>query len=164
MAFDFTTKGILQEAVCGQYWRLRDCNNKPPGMIGFWSEKAVTFIENHDTGSTQQHWPFPHDKVMQGYAYILTHPGVPCIFYDHFYDWGLKDEILNLIDVRKRNRIRANSEINILAADHDLYVAAINDNVIMKIGPKFDIGDLAPNLEEWKVAAVGHEYCVWEKL
>ncbi len=78
-AFDFTTKGILQEAVNGQLWRLRDRNSKPPGMIGYWPEKAVTFIDNHDTGSTQGHWPFPGDKVMQGYAYILTHPGTPCI-------------------------------------------------------------------------------------
>jgi alpha-amylase len=78
-AFDFTTKGILQEAVNGQLWRLRDGNSKPPGMIGYWPEKAVTFIDNHDTGSTQGHWPFPGDKVMQGYTYILTHPGTPCI-------------------------------------------------------------------------------------
>ncbi|MCO5612271.1 hypothetical protein L7F22_066536 [Adiantum nelumboides] len=162
-AFDFTIKGILQEAVNGQYWRLKDCNNKPPGMIGFWAEKAVTFIENHDTGSTQQHWPFPADKVMQGYAYILTHPGIPCIFFDHFYDWGLKDEITNLINIRKRNNIRANSSVAILAAEHDFYVASIDDRVVMKIGPRFDICDLAPTSHEWEIAAVGHEYCVWEK-
>jgi hypothetical protein len=48
-------------------------------MIGLWPAKAVTFIDNHDTGSTQHMWPFPSDKVMQGYAYILTHPGNPCI-------------------------------------------------------------------------------------
>ncbi|CAI5523615.1 unnamed protein product [Closterium sp. Naga37s-1] len=30
-AFDFTTKGILQEAVQGELWRLRDPNNKPAG-------------------------------------------------------------------------------------------------------------------------------------
>jgi hypothetical protein len=31
--------------------------------------------------STQQHWPFPDDKTMVGYAYIMTHPGIPCIFW-----------------------------------------------------------------------------------
>ena len=66
--FDLTTKGILNAAVEGELWRLID----PQG-------KAVTFIDNHDTGSTQAMWPFPSDKVMQGYAYILTHPGTPCI-------------------------------------------------------------------------------------
>ncbi len=51
-AFDFPTKGILQEAVKNcQYWRLRDENNKPPGVIGYWPEQSVTFIDNHDTGA-----------------------------------------------------------------------------------------------------------------
>jgi alpha-amylase len=78
-AFDFTTKGVLQAAVQGELWRMKDGNGKAPGMIGWLPEKAVTFVDNHDTGSTQNSWPFPPDKVMQGYAYILTHPGTPCI-------------------------------------------------------------------------------------
>ena len=48
---------------------------KAPGLVGWWPAKAVTFIENHDTGSTQQHWPFPSEYVGTGYAYLLTHPG-----------------------------------------------------------------------------------------
>ncbi|XP_040375155.1 alpha-amylase type B isozyme-like isoform X2 [Rosa chinensis] len=31
--FDFTTKGVLQEAVKGQLWRLCDPQGKPPGVI-----------------------------------------------------------------------------------------------------------------------------------
>jgi len=77
--FDFTTKGILQAAVGGEWWRMRDSNGKPSGMIGIMPQNAVTFIDNHDTGSTQKLWPFPSDKVMQGYAYILTHSGIPSI-------------------------------------------------------------------------------------
>jgi alpha-amylase len=76
MAFDFATKGVLQAGVQDELWRLRDGAGKAAGMIGWWPEKAVTFVDNHDTGSTQRLWPFPADKVMQGYAYILTHPGV----------------------------------------------------------------------------------------
>ncbi|KAI4964059.1 hypothetical protein ZWY2020_008433, partial [Hordeum vulgare] len=76
--FDFTTKGILNVAVEGEL-RLRGTDGKAPGMIGWWPAKAVTFVDNHDTGSTQHMWPFPSDRVMQGYAYILTHPGTPCI-------------------------------------------------------------------------------------
>ena len=48
---------------------------KAPGLLGWWPGKAVTFIDNHDTGSTQNHWPFPGWGVGQGHAYILTHPG-----------------------------------------------------------------------------------------
>ncbi|XP_024963847.1 uncharacterized protein LOC112504124, partial [Cynara cardunculus var. scolymus] len=74
-AFDVTTKGILHSALHNQYWRLIDPHGKPTGVMGWWPSRAVTFLENHDTGSTQGHWPFPRDKLMQGYAYILTHPG-----------------------------------------------------------------------------------------
>ena len=32
-----------------------------------------------------QHWPFPSKHVMLGYAYILTHPGIPCLFWEHHF-------------------------------------------------------------------------------
>ena len=68
-------QGILHSALHKEYWRLIDPQGKPPGVMGWWPSRAVTFLENHYTGSTQGHWPFPRDKIMQGYAYILTHPG-----------------------------------------------------------------------------------------
>ncbi|KAK9121599.1 hypothetical protein Syun_019216 [Stephania yunnanensis] len=40
-AFDFTTKGILQEAVKGELWRLRDPQGKPPGVMGWWPSRAI---------------------------------------------------------------------------------------------------------------------------
>ena len=42
-------------------------------------------------GSTLNHWPFPWKHLGEAYAYLLTHCGTPCVFYDHFYfDEGLK--------------------------------------------------------------------------
>ncbi|OIW21516.1 hypothetical protein TanjilG_05525 [Lupinus angustifolius] len=159
-AFDFTTKGILQAAVEGELWRLKDSNGKPSGLIGIKPENAVTFIDNHDTGSTQKIWPFPSDKVMQGYAYILTHPGTPSIFYDHFFDWGLKEEISKLTAIRLRNGINLKSSVNIFAADGDLYVAEIDNKIIVKIGSKMDLGNLIPS--NFRVATSGQDYAVWE--
>ncbi|KAA8529464.1 hypothetical protein F0562_033737 [Nyssa sinensis] len=71
-AFDVTTKGILHAALerC-EYWRLSDQKGKPPGVLGWWPSRAVTFIENHDTGSTQGHWRFPGGKEMQGNQYKI---------------------------------------------------------------------------------------------
>lgn len=160
-AFDFTTKGILQTAVQGELWRMKDKNGGPPGMIGLRPENGVTFIDNHDTGSTQKMWPFPSDKVMQGYVYILTHPGIPSIFYDHFFDWGLKEELSELIAIRSRNGIKPNSALRILASDADLYVAVIGDKIIAKIGPRYDVGNLVPTT--FQIATSGKDYCVWEK-
>ncbi|RWW38154.1 hypothetical protein BHE74_00056622, partial [Ensete ventricosum] len=160
-AFDFTTKGILQAAVEGELWRMRDSQGKAPGMMGWMPEKAVTFVDNHDTGSTQRMWPFPSDKVMQGYAYILTHPGVPSIFYDHMFDWGLKAAITQLTEIRTRNGIHSGSSLNILASDADLYVAMIDGKIATKLGSRYDVGNLVPS--NFQVVASGNDWCVWEK-
>ncbi|KAK1325384.1 putative alpha-amylase 2 [Acorus calamus] len=160
-AFDFTTKGILQESVRGELWRLRDSKGKPPGVMGWWPSRAVTFIENHDTGSTQSHWPFPAGHIMEGYAYILTHPGIPTVFYDHLYDWGdsTHDQIVKLMDIRKRQDIHSRSSIKILEAQPNLYSAKIGDKVCMKIGD----GSWSPAGQEWTLATSGHRYAVWLK-
>ena len=85
--FDFPTKGILQRAVeHAEFWRLRDAASRPPGLLGWVPTRAVTFLENHDTGPPQNHWPFPADRLELGYAYVLTHPGIPCVFGPHV--WG----------------------------------------------------------------------------
>uniref|UniRef100_A0A0E0NLC4 Alpha-amylase n=1 Tax=Oryza rufipogon TaxID=4529 RepID=A0A0E0NLC4_ORYRU len=160
--FDFTTKGILNVAVEGELWRLRGEDGKAPGMIGWWPAKATTFIDNHDTGSTQHMWPFPSDKVMQGYAYILTHPGNPCIFYDHFFDWDHKEEIERLVSIRNRQGIHPASELRIMEADSDLYLAEIDGKVITKVGPRYDVEHLIP--EGFQVVAHGDGYAIWEKI
>ncbi|CAI9092719.1 OLC1v1028040C4 [Oldenlandia corymbosa var. corymbosa] len=111
-AFDVTTKGVLHAALerC-EYWRLSDDKGKPPGVVGWWPSRAITFIENHDTGSTQGHWRFPGGKEMQGYAYILTHPGTPSVFYDHIVS-DYRSEISALISLRNRNKIHCRSTVS----------------------------------------------------
>lgn len=71
-AFDGTTKGLLHEAVGrGEYWRLRDADGRAAGVVGWWPSHAVTFVENHDTGSTQGHWRFPQARSKQLQAACL---------------------------------------------------------------------------------------------
>jgi alpha-amylase len=163
--FDFTTKGILQQAVrYNEYWRLKDGDGKPSGLIGWWADKAVTFVDNHDTGPStggnggQNHWPFPGDKVMQGYAYILTHPGLPCVYWVHYYDWGLHDKIKELVRIRKSYGITAASSVAIQAADTSKYAAIVNSRVAVKIGS----GDWSPG-SGWTLATYGSDYAVWVK-
>nr|GLL39160.1 uncharacterized protein LOC109189197 [Ipomoea trifida] len=162
-AFDVTTKGILHSALHNQYWRLIDPQGKPSGVMGWWPSRAVTFLENHDTGSTQGHWPFPRDKLTQGYAYILTHPGTPVVFYDHFYDFGIRDIITELIEARRRGGIHCRSPVKILHANNDGYVAQVGDSVVMKLG-HFDWN---PSKEVYldgtwqKFVDKGSDYQVW---
>ncbi|POO00017.1 Glycoside hydrolase [Trema orientale] len=159
-AFDVTTKGILHSALgrC-EYWRLSDQKGKPPGVVGWWPSRAVTFIENHDTGSTQGHWRFPGGKEMQGYAYILTHPGTPAVFYDHIFS-HCRSEIGGLISLRNRNKIHCRSTIRITKAERDVYAAIIDEKVAMKIGPGHYEPQSGPQM--WSLAMEGSDYKVWE--
>eukprot|EP00271_Cylindrocystis_brebissonii_P013285 TRINITY_DN329_c0_g2_i1.p1 TRINITY_DN329_c0_g2~~TRINITY_DN329_c0_g2_i1.p1 ORF type:complete len:1058 (-),score=276.27 TRINITY_DN329_c0_g2_i1:758-3931(-) len=165
-AFDVTTKGILHSAVHNEYWRLIDPQGKPPGVMGWWPSRAVTFLENHDTGSTQGHWPFPRDKIMQGYAYILTHPGTPVVFYDHLYDWGLHDQIKELLLLRSRLDIHCRSPIRIMLASAEGYAAHVGERLVVKIGHAdwnpFKQNDLVGRWE--RIVDHGADYQVWEKF
>ncbi|GLU01825.1 hypothetical protein SLE2022_191080 [Rubroshorea leprosula] len=164
-AFDVTTKGILHSALHNEYWRLIDPQGKPPGVMGWWPSRAVTFLENHDTGSTQGHWPFPREKLAQGYAYILTHPGTPVIFYDHFYDFGLHDIITELIETRKQAGVNCRSSVTIYHANNEGYVARIGDTLITKLG-HFDWNPSKENQLEgsWqKFVDKGSDYQVWTR-
>jgi alpha-amylase len=163
-AFDFTTKGLLNQALqYNEYWRLAN-NGAPAGGIGWWPQKMVTFVDNHDTGPSescgngQNHWPVPCDKVMQGYAYILTHPGIPTVYWAHAYDWNLYDAIKPLIDVRRRKGVTSTSSVSIQAAEQGLYAAIINGNVAVKIGPN----SWSPG-GGWTLTTSGSDYAVWEK-
>lgn len=66
--------------------------------------------------------------------------------------------------LRQRAGIQADSKLEILAAERDMYVARINGNVTLKLGPRFDMGGLVPRKEDgWALAAAGNDFAVWEK-
>ncbi len=154
--FDFTTKGILQEAVQGSLWRLSN-HGKAPGLIGWWPAKSVTFIDNHDTGSTQAHWPFPANEVLEGYAYILTHPGIPCIFWDHLVDPKIRLALKKIIRLRKDYGIHSESDLQIIEASDGHYLAIIDERVMLKLGPR----KWKPKESLWVKKLQGREYQIW---
>lgn len=82
-------------------------------------------------------------------------------FYDHFVEWGLKEELIKLSAIRTRNGIGERSTVNIMASDGDLYVAGIDGKIIMKIGPNTNLGNLIPS--DYVLATSGMQYAVWEK-
>ena len=82
-------------------------------------------------------------------------------FYDHLIEWGHKEAISKLTAIRTRNGINSRSNVRILAAQAELYMAEIDEKIIMKIGPKMDLGNLLPS--NYQVATDGQDYAVWEK-
>lgn len=167
-AFDFTTKGLLNDALAnGNYWRLKDSAGKPQGALGWWPAMSVTFVDNHDTGpsescsSGQNHWPVPCGAVMQGYAYILSHPGIPTVYYPHIYNWGLKTPIAALMAARKAAGVHSTSAVAIQQATQGLYAAIVTGStrqLAMKIGPN----SWSPGAG-WTLQTSGTNYAVWMK-
>jgi alpha-amylase len=49
---------------------------------------AVTFADNHDFRGDNGDDPIINDKIL-AYAYILTHEGYPCVFWQDYYSYGL---------------------------------------------------------------------------
>ena len=135
-AFDMTTKGILQHTLnTNEYYRLADTNNQPPGVLGWWPQNTVTFLDNHDTHcDSQNHWPFPTHRLIEGYSYILTHPGIPMIYWDHFNDIFLKDILVSLIQIRKTYEITSESKVDIIEASNERYHAIVDQKVSICIG------------------------------
>ena len=163
-AFDFATKSVLQNAFNDNNLSyLRDSNGKASGLIGIWPSKAVTMLDNHDTGSfpNQNHWAFPSVHLEKGHAYILTHPGNPMIFWEHLFDYGnnLKESIKKMIAIRKRNNIINNSNLNIVTAQNNLYAAIIDNKIAVKIGS----GNWQPTGLDWIIAHSGNDFAIWEK-
>ena len=81
-------------------------------------------------------------------------------FYDHFFEWGLKEEIVKLTSIRTKTGINQSSTVNIMASYSDLYVAMIDGKIIVKLGSRYDVGNLVPS--NFGIVASGKDYCVWE--
>jgi len=127
----------------------------------------VTFVDNHDTGPAescgtgQNLWAVPCGSVMEGYAYILSHPGIPTVFYPHIYNWNLKTQIAALMAARKNAGVTSTSAVAIQQATQGLYAAIITGNthqLAMKIGPN----SWSPGTG-WTLQTSGNNYAVWMK-
>ena len=81
---------------------------------------AVTFVENHDVVRDD---PIVNDKML-AYAFILTHEGYPCVFWQDYYTWNLALEgspsgIAALVGAHEDY---AGGATDVLHLDDDLYI------------------------------------------
>ncbi len=182
--FDFTT-----------YFTLRDNKANYRSWYGFgnglgmmgdttdgipWKNRAVTFAENHDTGfrteedgTPQEHHTFDsfanNWEVEQAYAYLLTHPGVPCVYWKHYFDWGddLRAKIAALINARKAADVHAGSPLHLQdnARAKGVYAALVEGrkgHLYVRIGGSDE--DWQPshsNYRDYRQYADGAGWRVW---
>jgi len=185
--FDFTTQFTLKGNKSNKTAWYGFGNGV--GMIGDntdglpWKQRSVTFVENHDTGyrtepngkpqkdhefdSFQNGW-----EVEQAYAYILTHPGVPSVYWKHYFDWGedLRNKIRALVNARKVAGVHAGSALHLQdnARQRGVYAAMVEGKkgeLYVRVGGSD--ADWQPSnsgYQNYREYAQGTGWRVWVKL
>lgn len=165
-AFDYVLKyslntvfGTKQGTANSNYVQLASVSNLYKQMPGY----AVTFVDNHDTGSTQATCPLDSDDIGAAYSLILTHPGYPCVAWYHYFAASdcpndladqyiggnivpgttltYREHIANLIKLRTDIGITDLSTVEILAATTVQYagkVTGTNGTLITVIGSSYE--------------------------
>ncbi|MBQ5387759.1 MAG: starch-binding protein [Paludibacteraceae bacterium] len=122
LAFDFGTKySAIQGIADGDYAKC-----KGSGLLGAgFSKFAVTFVDSHDTyfgcqggrdnndeiaGCGNSMKDSNKDRVLGANAFILSMPGVPCVFYPHWAKY--KDEIGKMVLARKAAGVHSESHVS----------------------------------------------------
>ena len=182
MAFDFRLKSVLNNV----FGKTKNAVNKNFQLLAFndslmkvMPNYAVTFVDNHDTGSTQGHWPMDSADLGTAYAFILTHPGIPCVSYEHYgtetrdgkgeiivagTKMTLHDHINYLISLRKACGITNTSELEVEKVDPSVYKGTVhgdNGDILLIISDKKEFHK-AP--KGYKVAYKGDIWTVYTTL
>ena len=150
LTFDFATKyDVFQNAMAHQNYQI-----KGKGLLGAgYSKYAVTFIDSHDSfgredaadimGKNDGSSINNKSLILQCNAYILSMPGIPCVFYPHWVKY--KEEIKPMIMARKLAGVHSESAVSDEAAG-SYYKATITGktgSIIMYLGSAYN--DAAPS-------------------
>ena len=190
-AFDFALKGAMNTvfgnnttgAPNSNYQLLADSSN----LIMSQPDDAVTFIDNHDTGSTQSHWYLDPQDVGTAYAFILTHPGYPCVAWQHYFTFAesgskvdgsqyiggnmvpgtentYRQHIDYLIDLRQRIGIEYDDLVDVVGKSSNYYagkITGLNGEIVVVIGNGY-----IPSGEGYagnNPIYAGINFAIWEK-
>jgi len=118
-AFDFPLRYRLRDLCQTFGYSLRQLT-APGTVLTDQAAQAVTFVENHDVVRND---PIVTDKML-AYAYILTHQGYPCVFWQDYYTWGLAlpGEVSGINALIRVHEDHAGGATQILYCDDDLYI------------------------------------------
>ncbi|KAA0959621.1 glucan 1,4-alpha-maltotetraohydrolase domain-containing protein [Pseudomonas sp. ANT_H12B] len=160
--FDFALKERMQNGSIAE-WRHGLNGNPNPA----WRKIAVTFVDNHDTGSSpglyrgQRHWPLAEALRNQAYAYILGTPGTPAIYWPDMYDWQRGDLIRQLIAIRKEAGIKADSPIRFQPQYSGLVATTTGTRKSLVIALDSDLTKLPQRLTQQALTWDGGKIRIW---
>jgi alpha-amylase len=187
--FDFTTFFGLKGAINESRYLALYGFGLGIGMVADttdtlpWKNRSVTFIENHDTGyrTNFDGTPQPNHQldsftngwqVEQAYAQILTHPGIPTVYWKHYFDWGfsLESKIKALINARKVAGVHSGSSVDTQnnAAANGVYGARVQGKkgpLYVRVGGSDDSWEPSDSgYANYREYAAGAGWKVWVGL
>lgn len=165
-AFDFPLHDAFQAAfdsypqdLTKLVWKRYGTLDQPAGVIhmdGF-TRYAVTFVDNHDT--YREGDKRVDNNQVAANAFILTHPGTPCVFMKHWLDNTAA--IAPMVDIRKAVGVTNQSEVTVLKSSNNCYAARVKGlygNLVVKIGSDWGFNCTDPGYE---IKTSGQNYCIW---
>ena len=166
MTFDFATKytAFNQGIASGDYGKL-----KGAGLLGAGKARyAVTFLDSHDSFQRNTDNEFCGNgnsmkylgKVEQCYAYMLSMPGVPCVFYPHWIK--CKEVIKKMINARYKTGVHSESAVSDEAGSgfYKATITGTNGEIRLLIGPNSGYGNTPSG---YTLAVKGENYGVYYK-
>lgn len=131
---------------------------------------AVTFLDSHDTFQREGGNEFCgdgnsmtvcKDKILQCYAYLLSMPGVPCVFWPHWVSF--KDPIKAMINARYKTGVHSESAVSDEAGSnyYKATVTGTNGQIRVLIGPGSGYNQTP---DGFTLASKGVNYGVYYKM
>ncbi len=165
--FDFATKytAFNDGIAADNYGNLKGAGLPGAGKARY----AVTFIDSHDSFQRDGNefcgegnsMGLCRDKLLQANAYMLSMPGVPCVFWPHWVTF--KEEIKAMINARYKTGVHSESAVSD-EAGNGYYKATItgkNGEIRLLLGPKSGYNDTPSG---YTLAVKGTNYGVYYKV
>lgn len=146
LTFDFATyyTALKDGIAAGNYGKCRGAGLPGQGKARY----ACTFVDSHDTfqrGGDNQYdvagkgdgssVRTDKDKVLACNAYILSMPGVPCVFFPHWVTF--KQEIKAMINARYKTGVHSESAVSDEAGNgyYKATITGTNGQIRLLLGP-----------------------------
>lgn len=165
--FDFLNKYAIQSWNGGtNFLALTQADGegilRPKGLIQTpaMRQYAVTFVDNHDTAPPHSNPQNYTGDISKAYAYLLSNPGIPCVFWQHWIT--NKINISQMIAVRKRVGLNSNSDVRITNTKtyYESKSIGTNGELICRIGV-FDSNGIP---DGYTLACSGNSWAYYSKI
>ena len=166
--FDFATKytAFNDGIAADNYRKLQGAGLPGAGKARY----AVTFIDSHDSFQRDNGNEFCGngnsmglcaDKLLQAHAYMLSMPGVPCVFWPHWVTF--KEQIKPMINARYKTGVHSESSVSDEAGDgyYKATITGTNGQIRLLVGPNSGYNTAPSGFE---LAAKGNGYGIYIKM